>query len=109
MPSRTAVDPRARVMKEAELLDHVRTLARGLSWLCYHTHRSDRSEPGFPDLVLIKAGRMLVRELKREGGRTTPAQNAWLAAYAQCGVDTGIWTPTDLVNGTIARELTACP
>lgn len=104
---KTTIDPRARAMSEVELLGHVRTLARGLSWLCYHTHRSDRSEPGFPDLVLIKSGRMLVRELKREGGRTTAAQDAWLTAYAACGVDTGIWTPTDLVNGSIARELTA--
>lgn len=83
-------------MTEKELLEQVRTLARMCGWLCYHTYRSVRSEPGFPDLTLVRGRRLLFVELKSEKGRVTEAQQQWLDALGQTGVETYVWRPRDL-------------
>jgi hypothetical protein len=49
---------------------------------------------GFPDLVLLRGRELLVRELK-DGGKLTPEQNAWLAAFAAASVDARVWTSDD--------------
>lgn len=95
----------ARAMSEAELLRQVRDAARVLGLLCYHTHRSDRSEPGFPDVVLVGRKGVLFRELKRQRGGHTPAQSEWLDALVHAGVDAGTWRPIDLLTGTILNEM----
>lgn len=85
-------------MTEAELLQAVRDLARLRGWLAYHTHRSDRSEPGFPDLILAhpRTGQLLAVELKSASGRLSAPQQTWLAALQRAGVDARVWRPTDL-------------
>lgn len=102
-------------------------LADSLGWRGYHTHRSDRSPAGFPDLVLVKAsaGRLIFAELKRErrGKRDdpTPDQRAWLDdlgivaelvachasndALAPPPLEVHVWRPMDLLDGTIERIL----
>ena len=60
---------------------------------------------GFPDLLIIGQHRMLVRELKGDGGQLHARQNVWLTWLCQAGVDADLWTPADLENGTIARQL----
>lgn len=94
-------------MKEATLLAHVRRLARMRGWLVYHTHRSDRSEPGWPDLVLAHAetGRLLVVELKAAKGRVSTAQQEWLDTLTACGIDARVWRPADLDNDEIEQAL----
>lgn len=93
-------------MTEAELLANVRALARQLGWKSYHTHDSRRSEPGFPDLVLARPGRVLVRELKSERGYLTKPQLAWIGLLCSAGVDVGTWRPRDLLEGRVLAELT---
>lgn len=107
-------------MTEAALLAQVRQLARVLGWLEYHTHRSDRSPAGFPDLVLVHPvkARLIFAELKRVKGRTAPPQEAWLdalrdvadtvAGSARSGrpaVSVHLWRPTDLIDGSIEAAL----
>ena len=75
-------------MTEKEFQNTVLELARIHGWLCYHTHDSRRSEPGFPDLVLAKNGAVLFAEVKTDTGRLTNDQIAWLLATH--GV---IWRP----------------
>lgn len=49
-------------------------------WRDYHTYNSRRSEPGFPDHVLVRAERMVIAELKTEEGELSPAQEWWINA-----------------------------
>jgi hypothetical protein len=60
---------------------------------------------GFPDLILVRGGRVLAVELKSELGKTTPEQDAWLAAFAQAGVVSCVWRPSDFRSGLIQRCL----
>lgn len=108
----TAVEYRAQLaktMSEAALLNQVRALANTFGWLAYHTHRSDRSEPGFPDLCLVRRGRLLFAELKTEKGKPTGHQTVWLEALSLTPADVHLWRPTHLLNGTIAATLKGTP
>lgn len=98
-------------------------LAPRLGWsLGYHTHRSDRSPAGFPDLVLVHppAGRLIFAELKRQKrSKTSPAQVEWLEGLEQVRYAAGdyeqvpafepvrvyLWRPLDLLDGTIEAAL----
>ncbi|QYC54982.1 holliday junction resolvase [Arthrobacter phage Popper] len=75
--------------------------------LIYHTFNSRRSQPGFPDLVLIneKRRRAMFRELKSSTGRVTEAQHNWLMGMKIAGLDADIWRPEDLASGLITRQL----
>jgi hypothetical protein len=51
--------------------------------------------PGWPDLVLWRAGQFLVAELKSARGRLRPEQRDVLATLAAAGVDARVWRPAD--------------
>lgn len=95
-------------MTEKELLQAVRDLAKLRSWLVYHTHRSDRSEPGFPDLIMVhpRTGQFLAIELKSATGRLSADQRRWLDALRTAGITAEMWRPEDLQCGHVARLLT---
>ena len=50
---------------------------------------------GFPDLILVRARRLLALELKSDKGRATPAQIEWLADLAHAGVEAHVIRPGD--------------
>lgn len=51
---------------------------------------------GFPDLVLVRGGVLLVVELKAERGRLSDEQAAWLTAFRGVpGVRVEVWRPAD--------------
>lgn len=106
-----ALDPwraqTAAAMLEDELLQAVVAQCHTFGLLVYHTHRSDRSEPGFPDLVIVGHGGLLFRELKRENGAVTEAQQVWLGLLEELGYDVGVWRSSDLLSGRITEQLTA--
>lgn len=102
----------ARDMLEEVLLANVLMAARRCGWLCYHTHSSRRSAPGFPDCICLrKADRIghpseiLVIELKTERGQTTADQDAWLDHFRAAGIEAVVWRPADWLNGTITARL----
>lgn len=70
-------------------------LARRLGCAVYHTHDSRRSQPGWPDLVIVGHKRFIIRELKTQTGRLSDAQNEWISRLARAGVDVGVWRPSD--------------
>jgi len=97
----------ALAMTEKDLLEQCRAAAKGLGLLCYHTHDSRRSEPGFPDLVIVGRRGVLIRELKRQRGAVTSAQSAWLDALTTAGADADVWRPADLIDGTVLDQMRA--
>jgi len=70
-------------------------LAQQLGWHCFHTFDSRRSASGFPDLFMVRGRRAIAAELKSDTGRVTEAQDVWLAALAEAGVETFVWRPRD--------------
>jgi len=98
-------------MLEADLQRSIVVAARDFGWLVYATYRSFRSEPGFPDLVMVhpKTGRVIIAEIKtakgtlskprwnKAGTRLLPGQDTWGEAFeAAPGVEYYLWRPADL-------------
>lgn len=68
---------------EAAFMQKILGLAGFTGWMAYHTHRSDRSAPGFPDLVMVRGARLVFAEVKAESGgrRATVAEVATRPAW----------------------------
>lgn len=87
---------------ETQFQDAVIQAAQAAGWLVMHTRPAMDSRghwstplqgnPGFPDLVLARAGVVLIRELKTTTGELFPAQQRW---GAELGDLWGVWTPND--------------
>ena len=90
---------------EAALQRAVEECARALGYMVYHTYDSRRSEPGYPDLCLVRGDRLIYAELKSARGRVKPAQHAWLAALAAAGAETYVWKPDHWLSGEVERVL----
>ena len=97
------------MLTEAELQSSIIAAARDFGWLAYATYRSVRSEPGFPDLVLVRPPRVIFAEVKTDQGRVRkarrnkarsrwlPGQDDWGKALGRCpGVEYALWRPADL-------------
>ena len=67
-------------------------------WDYYHTGDSRRSQPGFPDLTLVRDGRIIFSELKREkNAYPSKAQMNWLALLGKAAGDNVmavLWRPS---------------
>ena len=95
VPSR-AIDHASGVVTEASWQSTVIDLAELTGWFVYHNPDSRRSQAGFPDLVLIRAPRVMFLELKRENGWVSPVQREVLAELEGCpGVDVHVARPSD--------------
>ena len=90
-------------MTEREWQSEVVAAAHHLGWSVYHTHDSRRSEPGWPDLALVR-DRFMVAELKTDTGKLSAAQERWIGLLKAAGVETYVWRPTD--RDHMLRELT---
>ena len=93
---------------EKELQEDVIELAKLLGWKgIYHTWRSDRSEPGYPDLTMFhpERKRIIWVECKREHGKTTPSQVAYGELIKASGGEYYRWYPHDWLDDTIERIL----
>src|SRR5438874_2184448 len=88
---------------EAEFTRQVLQLAKLCGWRTAH-FRPGRTKTGwrtavqgdgvgFPDVLLLRGGSILVAELKVGSRKTTPAQNRWLQAFYAAGVTAVIWRP----------------
>lgn len=98
-------------MTEKELQAAVIELAQLTGWRHYHTYDSRRSPEGFPDLVLVRRGRLVFAELKSELGRLTVHQKIWLEEladverYSLGNVRVRVWRPRDWLSGAIEEAL----
>ncbi len=84
-------------MSEAAWMGRVLDLARLRGWKAIHHPDSRRvTEPGLPDLILVRPPRLVMVELKSASGVLRPAQINMLAALKLCpGVETCLWRPAD--------------
>jgi hypothetical protein len=110
MPARLSAKEQAlRAISEKDFLSTVTKLALLLGWLVYHAPDNlpgpggwvQNIRAGFPDLVLVRGKRLLFLELKRETGKTTQAQDEWLFALRDAGVEAWVVRPS------MMRELRA--
>ena len=96
-------------MSEDELLRCVMECARLFRWRTYHIRNSRagivQGDVGFPDIVAIRDGSLLVAELKSDKGKLTQAQIDWLVDWAYAGARTYVWRPHDWLCGAIEEVL----
>lgn len=105
----------ARSMSERDLSQHVVNLARMLGWLVHRdpTWRATGADPGYPDLTLIRDGKVWFIELKTERGTVTDAQRRWGSHITVSGKlapsrwrpSYRVYRPSDWLSGTIERVL----
>lgn len=107
---------------EAAFQQQVLNLAAFYGWRSYHTHDSRRSQPGFPDLVLVRGPELIFAELKTQTGRVRSEQAEWITAldevsrgvayerdprvaFPQATVDVYVWRPSDFddLHARLAR------
>jgi VRR-NUC domain len=84
-------------VSERDLTGYVRDVARAFGWRRYHTWISKHSAAGFPDEVLVRGGRLIFAELKRDKGKLSVEQEAWLEDLRGVpGVDVYVWRPSQM-------------
>ena len=64
-------------------------------WLYYHTYNSQRSDPGFPDTVLVRGDRLIFIELKTLKGRVSSAQQIWIDRLSKTYAEVWVFRPSD--------------
>jgi len=97
-------------MTEAEFQAQVIDVARYRGWMVMHQRPAQirtgrwitavQGDAGFPDLVLARpmAGELIFAELKKEGGRVSPLQKAWIRTLMATGAETYVWYPSDMLE-----------
>ncbi len=93
-----------RMISEKFFMAQIRDLLKANRWRSYHTHNSRKSDIGFPDLVAVRAERVVWIELKTEKGVASAAQSNWLEALQEAGQEVFLWRPSDWK--TIVETLT---
>lgn len=70
---------------------------------CYYATPVQEDGAGFPDLILVRRGEIVVFECKRRGGKTSPEQEAWLAEFSRCQIPAFVVDPDswDLIERTL--------
>jgi len=97
--------PPMKKFTEASFTDQVIKLAQLRGWRVHHQRPARtatgwrsaiQGHPGFPDLILIRNGALIVAELKMPKGTTTPEQGEWLKTFTSisCG-RVVVWRPND--------------
>lgn len=64
-------------------------------WLVFHDFDSRRSEPGLPDLLMVRGSRLVFAELKVGKNKLSAAQEKWVAALSVTANAVYVWRPED--------------
>ena len=92
---------------EKQFMAAVVQLAHWNGWRTFHPWLSVHSASGWPDLTLLRSGRLICAELKRDGRAPTILQQCWLDELAAVpGVGCFVWHPADweAIERVLARE-----
>lgn len=106
----------AKETHERQFQRTVAATAKAEGWRMFHVERSQvkggrwvtntGGDPGVPDLWMVRAGQLLVIELKAKGGRPRPGQAEWIAELDQVPGVTAIMGATPADWPTIQALLT---
>ena len=80
---------------EKQFMADVMARAKLGRWRVFHVWLSLHSTAGFPDLVLVRRGRLVFAELKKVGGKLSAEQRGWLEDLAATNTETYVWSPED--------------
>lgn len=95
-------------MTESEFQSAVIEYAKMRGWMVMHTKAAQirpgvwatplQGNAGFPDLVLCRPveGDLVFAELKKQGGRLSVGQKAWITALRAAGAEVHVWYPDDM-------------
>ena len=79
---------------ERELQRTIADLADLGRWRWFHDADARLNRAGLPDIIAVRAPRLVFMELKREEGRLRPEQEEWLAELGRCtSVEAFLWRP----------------
>lgn len=70
---------------EAILLKQTKQYLSVTGWFVTRVHQSLGSQPGIPDIIAIKHGRVIALELKAPKGKLSDAQVAWAGQWRAHG------------------------
>src|SRR5690348_4419552 len=94
-------------LSERDFTAQIIQLARVFGWRVAHfrpamTKRGRWVTPvqgdgaGFPDLLLLRANRRIMAELKAAKGKVTPEQELWLESAMRAEFEVYVWRPADI-------------
>lgn len=92
-------------ISEANLEQAILAAAQLYGWRCHHVRDSRHvlmGDVGFPDWVFARRGTVLIVELKRQDGKLSPEQRAWLDDLAWPG-EQDQWVQESLVDAYVIR------
>jgi len=100
-----------------QIQDGIAALAQAKGWRCAHfspgrvgpkdkwiTNYAYQSK-GWPDLFLVRAGRLVAIEVKGDGDSVSRQQLDWLNALRDVGAQTAIVGPKEWASGAVERLL----
>lgn len=93
--------------EEADIQSAIVADAQMLGYLVYHTYDSRRCVPGFPDLVIVGYGHLIVLEIKTDRGRVSEAQRQWMTQLSAAGVDVRLYRTSEWRTLDLHHELVA--
>lgn len=94
----------AERLTEADYQSMIVARAEALGWLVHHDRGDYRQciagQPGFPDLVMARCGRVVFAEIKSATGKVSKAQTKWLTELGYLGesdapIEVYLWRPAD--------------
>lgn len=98
--SRIATTATAPTLTEAQFQRQVTDLLTLYGWLWTHTSdsRTVQGDPGVPDVLAVRDGRILFAELKATSGRLRREQRDWLARLVAVrgNVEVYCWRPANI-------------
>lgn len=107
MPARLTPEQKAlRTVAERQFQHQVEQIMQSYGWRFFHAPDNrptskgyvQNIKAGFPDLCAVRGDRLLFAELKRETGKTSAEQDAWLEALRGTGAEVYVWRPSDMAS-----------
>ena len=85
--------------KESQFMLSIKLYAEALGWKYYHPYDSRKSNPGFPDVTIVRESRLIFAELKIGKNKLSYYQKEWLVALKQVSnIEVYLWYPADWDN-----------